>query len=227
MGPFKVLARPAPNTYHRLEIPATWRACDEFNVERLRPYHRRRPDCLGPGVPRALLGRRRRAGVRIAAAAQVQDALGPALCPGALGGLRRVATSLTVRRPFPHSSGLRAALCHAPPRRRRLSPPPCLSPRQALPLMLRRRAISARSSWGGRCSTASTGGRPTGGSAVQSHASARAAPSRTWSPTHGRRLRCAALQTRSLMLPRMATVGSCFLLTNRAERYNIFDGSEG
>ena len=51
MGPFKVLARPAPNTY-RLEIPATWRACDEFNVERLRPYHRR-PDCLGgaPGPP--------------------------------------------------------------------------------------------------------------------------------------------------------------------------------
>ena len=42
--------------------------------------------------------------------------------------------------------------------------------------------ISARSSWGGRCST---GGRPTGGSAVQSHASARAAPSRRWSPTQG------------------------------------------
>ena len=106
------------------------------------------------------------------------------------------------------ASALRAALCHAPPRRRRLSPPPCLSPRQALPLMLRRRVISARSSWGGRCST---GGRPTGGSAVQSPASASAEPSRTWSPTHGRRLRCAAPQTRSLMLPRMATVGSCFL----------------
>ena len=59
----------------------------------------------------------------------------------------RWTTSLTVRRPLPHSSGLRAALCHAPPRRRRLSPSPCLSPRQALPLMpLRRRVISARSS---------------------------------------------------------------------------------
>ena len=51
MGPFKVLARPAPNAY-RLEIPAAWRACDELNVERLRPYHRR-PDGLGgsPGSP--------------------------------------------------------------------------------------------------------------------------------------------------------------------------------
>ena len=38
MGPFKVLAQ-VPNTY-RLEIPVTWRACDEFNVKRLRPYHR-------------------------------------------------------------------------------------------------------------------------------------------------------------------------------------------
>ena len=30
-------------------------------------------------------------------------------------------------------------------------------------------------------------------------------------PTHGRRLRCAAPQTRSCILPRMATVGSCFI----------------
>ena len=36
MGPFKVLARPAPSTY-RLEILAMWCSCDEFNVERLRP----------------------------------------------------------------------------------------------------------------------------------------------------------------------------------------------
>ena len=56
MGPSKVLARPAPNTY-RLEIPATWRACDEFNVERLRPNHRR-SNCLGgaPGPPRPVPG---------------------------------------------------------------------------------------------------------------------------------------------------------------------------
>jgi hypothetical protein len=51
MGPFKVLARTAPNTYH-LNIPATWRAFDEFNVERLRPYHRRRgADDPGPPAP--------------------------------------------------------------------------------------------------------------------------------------------------------------------------------
>ena len=37
MGPFKVLARTAPNTY-RLDIPATWRTCAEFNVERLRQH---------------------------------------------------------------------------------------------------------------------------------------------------------------------------------------------
>ena len=48
MGPFRGLARTAPNTY-RLDIPATWRIFPEFNVERLRPY-RRRPDRLGgPG----------------------------------------------------------------------------------------------------------------------------------------------------------------------------------
>jgi hypothetical protein len=45
MGPFKVLARTAPNTY-RLDIPATWRVFPEFNVERLRPYLRR-PAGLG------------------------------------------------------------------------------------------------------------------------------------------------------------------------------------
>ena len=45
MGPFRVLARTAPNTY-RLDIPATWRIFPEFNVERLRPYLRR-PDRLG------------------------------------------------------------------------------------------------------------------------------------------------------------------------------------
>ena len=45
MGPFRVLARTAPNTY-RLDIPATWRVFPEFNVECLRP-HLRRPDSLG------------------------------------------------------------------------------------------------------------------------------------------------------------------------------------
>jgi hypothetical protein len=67
MGPFKVLACPAPNTY-RLDsdIPATWRICPEFNVERLRPYLRC-PDHLGgdrpppPSGGRGGLGRRPRA----------------------------------------------------------------------------------------------------------------------------------------------------------------------
>jgi hypothetical protein len=45
MGPFKVLACTAPNTY-RLDIHAVWRVFPEFNVERLRPYLRR-PDHMG------------------------------------------------------------------------------------------------------------------------------------------------------------------------------------
>ena len=40
MGPFRVLAQTAPNTY-RLAVPPTWRAFAEFNVERLRRYVRR------------------------------------------------------------------------------------------------------------------------------------------------------------------------------------------
>jgi hypothetical protein len=39
MGPFKVLACPAPNTY-RLDVPATWRVIPKFKVEHLRPYLR-------------------------------------------------------------------------------------------------------------------------------------------------------------------------------------------
>ena len=45
MGPFKILAKTAPNTY-RLAVPAAWRAFNEFNVERLRRYLRR-PLALG------------------------------------------------------------------------------------------------------------------------------------------------------------------------------------
>ena len=52
MGPFKVLACAAPNTY-RLDVPATWRVFPEFNVQRLRPYRRALPDAAaeGPAVP--------------------------------------------------------------------------------------------------------------------------------------------------------------------------------
>ena len=58
MGPFKVLACPAPNTY-RLDIPASWRVCPEFNVERLRPYLRRSAAAADDPVvpPAAVAGR--------------------------------------------------------------------------------------------------------------------------------------------------------------------------
>ena len=50
MGPFKVLARTTPNTYPSLiDIHATWRACNEFNVEHLWKYLRC-PDHLGSDV---------------------------------------------------------------------------------------------------------------------------------------------------------------------------------
>ena len=46
MGPFRVLAQTAPNTY-RLDVPPSWRAFSEFNVERLRRYLRRPPELGG------------------------------------------------------------------------------------------------------------------------------------------------------------------------------------
>ena len=45
MGPFQVLRQTAPNTY-QLDLPPTWKAVNEFNVSRLRRYHRR-PDWMG------------------------------------------------------------------------------------------------------------------------------------------------------------------------------------
>ena len=120
-----------------------------------------------------------------------------------------------------HLSWLRAALCHALPCRRQLLQPPCLSPLQALPSMLCCVAISTRSSWGRRCST-QAGGWPMGGSAVQSHASARVASSRPWSPTHSRRWHCTGPQTHSLTPPRMAKVGSCFPLCPTGQACRLF-----
>ena len=162
MGPFKVLARPAPNTY-RLAIPATWRACDEFNVERL---------TVAPTASTALRARlrlsrapagpnmrcRRCSSSRCAGAGPTCWCAGRAVTPRATRGSRWT-TSPTARRPSPLSSGPRAALCHGPPRRRRPSPPRRICPRQALPSMLRRRAIVVRSLWGGRCSTGGRAGR--------------------------------------------------------------------
>ena len=46
MGPFRVLEQTAPNTY-RLDVPSSWRAFSEFNVERLRRYLRRPPELGG------------------------------------------------------------------------------------------------------------------------------------------------------------------------------------
>jgi hypothetical protein len=56
MGPFKVLAYPAPNTYS-LDLPSSWRVFNEFNVDRLRPYVRR-PSHLGgeTGPPAPVVG---------------------------------------------------------------------------------------------------------------------------------------------------------------------------
>ncbi len=45
MGPFRVLAKTAPNTY-LIDIPPSWCAFSEFNVEHLRRYLRR-PPALG------------------------------------------------------------------------------------------------------------------------------------------------------------------------------------
>jgi hypothetical protein len=45
MGPFRLLAKTAPNTYH-LDLPPSWRAFSEFNLERL-PRYLRRPPALG------------------------------------------------------------------------------------------------------------------------------------------------------------------------------------
>ena len=50
MGPFKVPARTAPNTYP-LDVPATWRTYAEFNVERLRPYLPRTDHLGGAAAP--------------------------------------------------------------------------------------------------------------------------------------------------------------------------------
>ncbi len=55
MGTFRVLAKTAPNTY-RLEVPPSWRAFWEFNVERLQCVAQR-PGCLRH-PPAAESGRR-------------------------------------------------------------------------------------------------------------------------------------------------------------------------
>jgi hypothetical protein len=86
MGPFKVLASPASNTY-RLDLPSSWRVFNEFNVDRLSPYVRR-PAHLGvePDPPAPVVGADPgwSAGARAGGAAQVQDALRPAPRPGAV-----------------------------------------------------------------------------------------------------------------------------------------------
>jgi hypothetical protein len=56
MGPFKVLACPAPNTY-RLALPSSCRVFNEFNVDRLRPNVRRLSHLGGEtGPPAPVVG---------------------------------------------------------------------------------------------------------------------------------------------------------------------------
>ena len=108
----------------------------------------------------------------------------------------------------------RASGC-ALPRRRRLLQPPCLSPLAGItidatpPGDLRAELVGRTLLFWSRWRPADRWQHGTL-VVVQSHASGRAAPSRTWSPTHGRRRRCAAPQTHSLTPPRMADFGSCF-----------------
>jgi hypothetical protein len=61
MGPFKVLACPAPNTY-RLDHSSSWRVFNKFNVDRLRPYVRSTTHLGGEtGPPAPVVGRARTA----------------------------------------------------------------------------------------------------------------------------------------------------------------------
>ena len=80
MGPLRILARTAPNTY-RLDLPTTWRVFPKFNVERVRP-NLRRPKA--PNIASGWPGRRARA--RAAGAAQLQDDLWLAVHTGAVAG---------------------------------------------------------------------------------------------------------------------------------------------
>ena len=106
MGPFKVLARTAPNTY--------WRTCAAFNVERLRPYLRR-PDHLGgeAAPPPPVIG------VDVRPEHEVQELLkfkmrsgsvGPALRAGSLGGARRVGRHVGAARQADELRGGRRSL---------------------------------------------------------------------------------------------------------------------
>jgi hypothetical protein len=56
MGPFKVLACLASNTYC-LDLPSSWRVFNAFNVDHLRPYVRRPPHLGGEtGPPAPVVG---------------------------------------------------------------------------------------------------------------------------------------------------------------------------
>jgi hypothetical protein len=145
MGPFKVLACPAPRT------------CPEFNVERLRPYLRR-PAALGGEPPPPLWRRlavpwctrcRSCSSSRCATAGPTSWSAGLAATPRATRGIRWT-TSPTARRPSPPSSG------------RPVAPYPVLRPhRRAGPQLSRPRSgreTSARR-WWARAGRSSTGGR--------------------------------------------------------------------
>ena len=214
MGPFKILAKTAPNTY-RLAVPAAWRAFNEFNVERLRRYLRRPLELGGdadeppPVVAQdgslehevaAILQFRLRAGrpqvlVRWAG----QDASGESWeplenltnCEAAIAAFERsAASSFPAALPLPRRRWWGVFL-------------PC-SPLPATPWTLCLVTWAAR--W--LAGASSTGGARTAGSWSRSRASRRKPPSPTSLLIIGARPRSQALPTRCLTQPLTAPLGS-------------------
>jgi hypothetical protein len=194
------------------------------------------PTCAGPpcrplSLPPGTRRRRRSPG---AGAAQVPDALRPPARAGALGWPRRIRRHVGAavvadqlggaqRRPSSPSNKLPAARCLAP--HRCLPPPPRRRRhfrRQVSPSTRLRRGTWGRRSWAGSCST---GGRTMAGSTARSPASARAARSRTWWPTPGRRRRCAARRADSLLLD-SASYGARWVLLSPAPAAGVVVGSQ-
>ena len=213
MGPFKILAKTAPNTY-RLAVPAAWRAFNEFNVERLRRYLRRPLELGGdadeplPVVAQdgslehevaAILQFRLRAGrpqvlVRWAG----QDASGESWEP--LENLTNCEEAIAA---FERSRGVKLPRRPPAPRRRWWG---VFLPRCPLPATpWTRRLVTWVARWSAGAS--STGGARTAGSWARLLASRRRPPSPTSLRIIGARPRSRALPTRCLTRPLTAPLG--------------------